>query len=191
MRATPLYLAVFNRYITVLIISFMDYQFYKTGFDSKRIFAAQEDYGKFQCGKSCHNKLYDNEAQIKQMAAEQKDCIIPSCLVPKCSICREDMDLNIRKDMYFIEDNNWNAACERYEQFVQKHKDSTMLFLELGVGGNAPKIKKYPLWRFVINNTYATYTCINYGEAFCPPHIEKHSIFIKEDIRKVIFDLML
>lgn len=95
------------------------------------------------------------------------------------------MTVNLRSDNTFVQDEGWSSAVTRYEQFVQAHKSNRILYLELGVGGNTPVIIKYPFWRFTNRNTKATYVCINYGEAFCPPQIENRSIIINEDIGKI------
>ncbi|MCM1382377.1 MAG: hypothetical protein NC192_10590, partial [Muribaculaceae bacterium] len=42
----------------------VDHQFQKAGFDKKRLFYTQGDYGLFQCSAPCHNKTYDNEKII-------------------------------------------------------------------------------------------------------------------------------
>ena len=57
-----------------------------------------------------------------------------------------------------------------------------MLYLELGVGGNTPVIIKYPFWNAVGKNEYATYACVNMGEACAPKVIEGRSILVDEDI---------
>ncbi|MDE7379449.1 MAG: Sir2 silent information regulator family NAD-dependent deacetylase, partial [Clostridia bacterium] len=93
---------------------------------------------------------------------------------------------NLRCDDTFVQDEGWNAACERYENFIRQHKNDRILLLELGVGGNTPAIIKYPFWRFTSQNPKATYACINFGEAICHEQIEKQSICINEDIGKVI-----
>ena len=57
----------------------VDHQFWLAGFDDRRIFATQGDYGLFQCKQACHKKLYGNEAADPGHGeAEQKDCRIPS-----------------------------------------------------------------------------------------------------------------
>ena len=173
-----------------VITTNVDHCFQKAGFDKKRLFYTQGDYGLFQCSAGCHNKTYDNEEQIRQMVAEQKDMKIPSRLIPHCPVCGKPMTVNLRCDDTFVQDEGWYSACERYEKFVQAHKRGRILYLELGVGGNTPVIIKYPFWRFTNQNPKATYACINFGEAFCPPQIEKQSICMNEDIGKVISELL-
>ncbi len=88
-----------------VITTHVDAQFEKAGFPKERIFAVQGDYGKLQCAKACHRTLYDNEAMIRQMVSEQRDCRIPSHLVPRCPRCGEFMEPNLRKDQFFVEDD--------------------------------------------------------------------------------------
>lgn len=169
-----------------VITTNVDHCFQKAGFDKQRLFYTQGDYGLFQCSVPCHNKTYDNEEEVKRMVKEQKNMRIPTELIPSCPVCGRPMTVNLRTDDRFVQDDGWNVACERYEQFVQKHKGSRMLCLELGVGCNTPSIIKYPFWNFTNRNSKAIYACINYGEAICPPQIKERSICINEDIGEII-----
>ncbi|MDE6442760.1 MAG: Sir2 silent information regulator family NAD-dependent deacetylase [Clostridia bacterium] len=169
-----------------VITTNVDHCFQKAGFDKQRLFYTQGDYGLFQCSVPCHDKTYDNEELIRRMVAEQKDMKIPSELLPRCPVCGKPMTMNLRCDDTFVQDEGWIAACERYENFVRQHKNERVVYLEFGVGGNTPVIIKYPFWKFTNQNPKATYVCINYGEAICPPQIEKRSICINEDIGEVL-----
>ena len=173
-----------------VITTNVDHCFQKADFNKERLFYTQGDYGLFQCSAGCHNKTYDNEELISRMVAEQKDMKIPPKLIPHCPVCGKPMTVNLRCDDTFVQDEGWYSACERYEKYIQAHKRGRILYLELGVGGNTPVIIKYPFWRFTNQNPKATYACINFGEAFCPPQIEKQSICINEDIGKVISELL-
>lgn len=169
-----------------VITTNVDHCFQKAGFDKRRLFYTQGDYGLFQCSAPCHDRTYDNEAAVRRMVAEQKGMRIPSSLVPRCPICGEPMTMNLRCDDKFVQDKGWYAACERYDEFVHKHKDSRVLLLELGVGGNTPGIIKYPFWRLANENPKATYACINLGEAMCPPQIAERAICIDADIGEAL-----
>lgn len=173
-----------------VITTNVDHCFQKAGFDKKRLFYTQGDYGLFQCSAGCHNKTYDNEELIRRMVAEQKDMKIPSELIPYCPVCGKPMTTNLRCDNTFIQDDGWDDACIRYEKFLKANKRSRVLYLELGVGGNTPVIIKYPSWRLTNGNPKATYACINYGEAICPPQIERRSIIINEDIGYVLSEIL-
>lgn len=168
----------------------VDHQFQLAGFDKKRLFYTQGDYGLWQCSDACHNKTYDNKTAVLKMAAEQKNMKIPSELIPKCPVCGAPMSMNLRCDDTFVQDNGWYRASERYSDFLRRHKDAGLLFLELGVGGNTPVIIKYPFWKMTAENKKAFYACINFGEAVCPPQIEKQSVCLNCDIGEALEELI-
>lgn len=120
------------------------------------------------------------------MVAEQKNMRIPSELIPHCPVCGAPMAMNLRADHTFVEDDGWHMAAERYQDFIRRHKNSKILYLELGVGSNTPAIIKYPFWQMTAENPNATYICINYEEAICPQEIKKQAICIDGDIGTVL-----
>ena len=169
----------------------VDHQFQLAGFEKKRLFYTQGDYGLWQCSKPCHQKTYDNEAVVRRMMAEQKDMKIPSELVPHCPRCGTPMSMNLRADDTFVEDEGWHAAAQRYTDFLRRHEEQHILFLELGVGGNTPAIIKYPFWRMTYQNPKAVYACVNLSEAYCTKEIQKRAICIDGDIGKLLCELCL
>lgn len=168
----------------------VDHQFQLSGFDKKRLFYTQGDYGLWQCSIPCHQKTYDNEEIVREMVSRQKDMKIPSELIPKCPVCGAPMTMNLRSDMTFVQDEGWHSASNRYYDFIQRHKGLHILFLELGVGANTPVIIKYPFWQMTAQNKRAVYVCINYGEAICPPNIAKQSLCINHDIGQTLNNLI-
>ena len=183
-----LYYLVKNKDYFVITTN-VDHCFQKAGFDKKRLFYTQGDYGLFQCSEPCCNETFDNENIIKAMVEQQSDMEIPSELIPKCSHCGKPMTMNLRSDNRFVEDEGWYVANERYSEFLHRHKNLNILYLELGVGYNTPVIIKYPFWQMTAENPKATYACINLGQAVCPKEIEHQSICINADIYKVISDI--
>ena len=169
-----------------VITTNVDHQFQKAGFDKQRLFYTQGDYGLFQCAKPCHQKTYDNEEMVKRMIAEQQDMRIPSELVPHCPVCSGPMKVNLRADETFVEDEGWHAASERYTEFIRRHKDGKVLFLDLGSGGNTPVIFKIPFIRWTMQNPNAIYATVNLGEAFTVDQIADRSIVIDADINDVL-----
>ena len=164
----------------------VDHQFQRAGFDKKRLFYTQGDYGLWQCMQPCHNKTYDNEQTVRRMIEQQRDMRVPTELVPHCPVCGRPMTMNLRADDTFVEDEGWHAAAGRYADFLRRHEGLRVVFLELGVGGNTPGIIKYPFWRMTRDNPQATYVCINAGEAFAPHEISKQSLCIQGDIGEVL-----
>lgn len=187
----------------------VDHCFQKAGFDKSRLFYTQGDYGLWQCSQPCHKKTYDNQLFVEKMVREQGFVIqsdgslelpengfegikmtVPSELVPRCPVCGKPMTMNLRCDDTFVEDEGWNKAAGRYEDFLNENKDGKIVYLELGVGGNTPGIIKYPFWKMTFANSKATYICINKGEAAVPEEIEKQSICVNSDIWEFLQNLI-
>ena len=181
----------------------VDHQFLRAGFDQKRLFCTQGDYGLFQTVDGRNGKTYDNEEWvIKAMAAQGfvKDADgvfrvtedgkitmrIPAELIPKCPDDGAALTMNLRADDSFAEDAGWHRASAAYSDFLHRHENLRVLYLELGVGGNTPVIVKYPFWQMTLANKNAVYACVNYGEAFCPGEIADRSICIDGDIGEVL-----
>lgn len=167
----------------------VDHCFQKAGFDKKRLFYTQGDYGLFQCSEPCCQETFDNEGIIKAMMEQQRDMRIPSSLIPRCPHCGKPLTMNLRADDSFVEDKGWHIAASRYADFLHRHERMSVLFLELGVGYNTPGIIKYPFWQMIAKNSKTTYACINYGEAVCPQEIKNQSICISIDIGQVLQEL--
>ena len=164
----------------------VDHCFQKAGFDKHRLFYTQGDYGLWQCSRPCHSKTYDNEEAVRAMLAQQNSMKIPGELVPHCPVCGAPMSMNLRADGSFVEDSGWHKAARRYEEFLRRHEEMRVLFLELGVGGNTPGIIKYPFWRMTYQNPRAVYACVNLGEAWAPKEIAERSVCINGNIGEVL-----
>lgn len=121
-----------------VITTNVDHCFQKSGFDKKRLFYTQGDYGLFQCSRPCHHKTYDNADMVKKMFAEQRNMKIPTRLIPTCPVCGNPMTMNLRCDDSFVQDEGWDEAAQRYYDFLHKYENRKILFLELGVGANTP-----------------------------------------------------
>lgn len=172
-----------------VITTNVDHCFQRAGFDKGRLFYTQGDYGLFQCSEPCCKETFDNEEIVREMYEKQRDMKIPSELVPRCPHCGKPMAMNLRSDDTFVEDAGWHRAQKRYSEFVRAHKNSRILYLELGVGYNTPVIIKYPFWQFTAANPNAIYACVNLGEAICPDEIAARSVVIDGDIAEVIEEL--
>ena len=201
---------VYQRLLTLVedknyfvITTNVDHQFQRAGFDKKRLFYTQGEYGLFQSVNYKIQKTYDNEKWVMEAMEEQgfvKDesgvftlpddrkitMQISTSLIPKCPDDYSDVTMNLRSDDSFVEDEGWHKASEKYYEFLQINKGKHVLFLELGVGANTPIIIKYPFWQMTMENEKAIYACFNYGEAFCPKEIEGKSLCIDGDIGKIL-----
>ena len=169
-----------------VITTNVDHCFQKAGFDKKRLFYTQGDYGLFQCNEPCCQETFDNEAIVLEMLKQQKDMKIPTELLPVCPHCGKPLTMNLRSDDKFVEDEGWHRAAERYQNFLRTRAGGKILFLELGVGYNTPVIIKYPFWQMTAKNPNATYASINKGQAVCPTEIRHKSICINDNISNTI-----
>ena len=172
-----------------VITTNVDHCFQKAGFDKKRLFYTQGDYGLFQCSEPCCQETFDNEAVIREMVKRQENMKIPTELLPTCPHCGKPLTMNLRSDNKFVEDEGWHRAAERYENFLRTRAGQKILFLEFGVGYNTPVIIKYPFWQMTAKNPKAIYACINQGQAVCPQEIERQSVCINADIGQVLQSL--
>lgn len=184
----------------------VDHCFQRSGFDKKRLFYTQGDYGLFQSsspGKEAKNRTYDNYEVIRRMILSEgyqiekngelivpKDTkirmTVPSDLVPVCPDDGKLMTTNLRCDDSFVEDEGWHQAAERYQEFLRRHERLRVLYLELGVGMNTPVIIKFPFWEYTKKNPNAFYVCVNLGEAGCSREIVKRSVCIDKGIGEVL-----
>ena len=171
-----------------------DDQFLKSGFNENRFFRTQGTYSKIQCSKACHDKLYDDEELILEMIEKtDEDLKVPRELVPKCPVCGEEMDLNLRKDSFFVEDEEWHKQNKNYIDFRQKALEGELLLLEFGIGFNTPIIIRFPfddllknyenvhLARF--NRSHAELTVKHNGNYYLVPEDELDN-YVSTDIKE-------
>ena len=199
----PLLLSLIKNKDYFVLTTNVDHQFQLAGFDRKRLFYTQGDYGLFQSIDPSNRKTYDNEAWVMQameaqgfvrnvegvfeVPSDRKILMrIPSGLIPACPDGNGPVTMNLRGDDSFVEDEGWNLAAKRYEEYLNAHKNGRILYLELGVGGNTPAIIKFPFWKMTMANPEAIYACLNYGEAYCPRQIEDQAVCLDGDIGKIL-----
>ncbi len=171
-----------------VITTNVDHIFQKSGFDKERLFYMQGDYGLFQCPVPCHTETYDNKDAIYEIVSQQRDCKIPSSLIPYCPKCGKPMTTNLRKDNTFVQDAGWYKAASKYNCFIQENSHKHGVFLELGVGYNTPSIIKFPFYTMTQQNAHAHYISINASmdDLHCPQEIKAKSILLHGDIAQVM-----
>ena len=185
----------------------VDHQFQRAGFEKKRLFYTQGDYGLFQSSRPTVAKTYDNQEIVENMLEAQgfvrddagivqlsEDKMlkmsIPTELIPICPDDGLPMTMNLRTDESFVEDAGWKMAAKCYQDFLHSHKEKHVLYWELGVGMNTPVIIKFPFWQYTEENPNAYYACLNLGEAGCSREISERSICLNADIGQVLRDLL-
>lgn len=172
-----------------VITTNVDHQFWKAGFADDKIFATQGDYGEIQCQRACHQKVYEAEEMFIKMEKSRKNCLIPSSLVPKCPICGGNMVMHLRCDQYFVENERWYEAADRYADFLENIKGKKVVLLELGVGFNTPIIIRFPFEKMVRTHDSFSLIRLNKDEAFVPGRFSDREIGIDGDMAKAIKDM--
>ena len=173
-----------------VITTNVDGQFIKSGFDKTKVFEVQGSYGKMQCSVGCHNKLYDNTKLVKEMLKSKDNLRVDSNLVPKCPVCGRKMEINIRKDAFFVEDDNWEKLNNSYEQFINDNINKNLVLIELGVGFNTPGIIRFPFEQLTYKHDNITLIRINDKYNDIAYELQDKAICLKEDCYKAIKNIL-
>lgn len=174
-----------------VITTNVESQFEKAGFPQKQIFEVQGNYAYNQCATGCHNTLYYNEPIVKQMLVETQDCRIPAALVPHCPVCGGAMDVNLRHNQYFVQDQAWYQSQEKYESFLKTAEGRQITLLELGVGFNTPGIIRYPFEQITYQNPKAILIRINRDYPSGAQENRQRTISFNEDMGEILNQLLV
>lgn len=166
-----------------------DAQFVKAGLSDEKIFCTQGDYFHIQCGRGCHNKIYDAVELFHQMDQARRDCKIPSSMVPKCPVCGGPMDMNLRKDNFFVQDVAWYEAEERFFNYLSEAINKKLVLLELGVGFNTPAIIRFPFEKLVREHDNISLIRLNLEQAVVPESFGSRAVGIHADMAESIKDI--
>ena len=128
---------------------------------------------------------------MERMIKNITDCKIPTKLVPKCPVCGGEMEVNLRKDAYFVQDDNWYKQDKKYGEFLDTATNQKLLLLEFGVGFNTPGIIRFPFEQLTYQNK--NYTLIRFNKTSCNTFldIEDRTIKIEEDIKEVVNKILI
>ena len=94
--------------------------------------------------------------------------------------------MNLRCDDTFVEDSHWHRQAKRYNDFVYKASDKSLLLLEFGVGFNTPA-SAFPFEQMAaqLPDTPPSYVSTR---DFPQPSLQgiKNYVGITEDVTKII-----
>ena len=170
-----------------IITTNCDGQFLHNDFLENRIFEVQGSYSKLQCARACHDKLYDDEEFVYEMMNQtDEDLKIPSYLVPKCPVCGGKMNVHLRVDSYFVEDDQWHQEEEAYNQFLEEADGKKILFLEFVIGFNTPGIIRFPFEHMTFVNPQARLIRFNKEYPNVPKEIKSKALEVSDDIKEVL-----
>lgn len=174
-----------------VITTNVDAQFRKAGFNPGRIFEVQGDYGMMQCALGCHPKLYSDKETVERILKYSHDMTVPPEYLPVCPVCGGNMDVHVRKNGFFVQDEAWNKAAGRYEDFITRYAENRrVVLLELGIGYNTPAIIRFPFERITYRNPEATLVRLNAEYPAGPAETAARTISFTEDMNEVIGKLI-
>ena len=98
------------------------------------------------------------------------------------------MDVNLRKDGNFVQDDRWYESRERYRSFMQGACRGNTLLLELGVGYNTPAIIRFPFEELASRHGDITLARVN--RDFAEKRAAVHSFIpFREEMGRIISDM--
>ena len=99
------------------------------------------------------------------------------------------MDMNLRKDGYFVQDSAWYEAERNFSEFVTNAMDGKLVLLELGVGFNTPTIIRFPFEKMTREHDNITLIRLNLDQAVIPESLGSRVIGINADMVDSINDI--
>ena len=88
----------------------------------------------------------------------------------------------------FLQGKKYEEQYEKISRYVLGHKDSKILFLELGVGRMTPMFIQEPFWNLTLSFPHARYIAVNNKYDFLPKQLEDKGMTIVADIAQVLRD---
>lgn len=164
----------------------------------KKIRKGHADWRNFLCSTPAMDYVFQKDAYEDQIdrAAENirnADCVIIGAGAGASTAAGiqygGNMAMNLRCDNYFVEDEAWHEAADRYAGFVEQNKDKKVVLLELGVGFNTPIIIRFPFEKMVRENSSYSLIRLNMDEAVVPESFGERAIGIGGDMAKAITDI--
>ena len=137
------------------------------GFDSERVYELEGNWIEMRCGHQCHDKTYPSLSVIREMAAQEKNGLVPAHAIPRCPVCGCAMELYNAQPPKKEVVKNWQG-------FRKAYHDKKLAILELGIGWRNQMIKA-PLMQITDDEAQAVYITINLGEIYIPEKIQGKS----------------
>ena len=165
-----------------------DTQFVKL-YPEEKVAEIQGDHRFFQCAACCTDDTWDAVKPVADMVAAMGDGTkIPTDLIPRCPHCGGEAFPWVRGYGNFLQGKKYEEQYEKISRYVLEHKDSKILFLELGVGRMTPMFIQEPFWNMTLSFPHARYIAVNDKYDFLPKQLEDKGMTIVADIAQVLRD---
>lgn len=98
--------------------------------------------------------------------------------------------MNLRKDNFFVQDDGWYEAEERFSDFLSEAINKKLVLLELGVGFNTPTIIRFPFEKLVREHDNISLIRLNLDQAVVPESFGRRAVGINADMAESIKDIV-
>lgn len=159
-------------------------------YTTDKIAEIQGDHRFFQCSRCCTDDTWDAVKPVQEMVdAMGNGTSIPTDLIPRCPHCGAEAFPWVRGYGNFLQGTKYEHEYQKVSDYVEKHLNDNILYLELGVGRMTPMFIQEPFWTLTQYNKNAHYISVNRDYAFLPEAIEDRGIAIQGDIANVLSDV--
>ena len=86
------------------------------------------------------------------------------------------MDMNLRKDQYFVQDEAWYEADERFSDVLRQAMGEILVLLEVGVGFNTPTIIRFPFEKLAREHKNIQMIRLNLDDVAMPEDLDIRGI---------------
>ena len=126
---------------------------------------------------------------VEEWLKHTENLKIPKQLVPKCPVCGGNMEMNLRKDANFVQDENWYKQAQKYDEFLDRIEDKNVVLLEMCVGFNTPGIIRFPFEQMTYQHLKTTLIRMNKDYPMASQEIKNKTISFDENINQILKDL--
>ena len=98
--------------------------------------------------------------------------------------------MNLRKDHFFVQDDDWYEAEERFSDYLSEAINEKLVLLELGVGFNTPTIIRFPFEKLVREHDNISLIRLNLEQAVVPESFGRKAVGIHADMAESIKDIV-
>lgn len=159
---------------------------FKQYFDEKSISEIQGSWSFFQSSNPQTDKhLYPAEPIVNDLLPKIKDHKLDEKYFPESPVDGSTFIPWVRGPE-FLEDKRYYDEYQKFNDFINKHKDKRVLFIEMGVGRMTPMFIQEPFWEMTKYLDNSFYININPKDALTNPMIQDKSLLIGDDINEVL-----
>ena len=97
--------------------------------------------------------------------------------------------MHVRKGRHFVQDGQWYASYECYQDFMEKACAGNALLLEPGLGYDTPTIIRFPFEKMVRQEAGWFLVRLNLNEAVVPESLGERAVGINADLAGSIEDI--